>query len=394
MEKSGFYGKDWFEHYFGFTESAQTVQKNISVEDYEDHSEIISQINGKRINCGKFSLRDMNSYKNVLDLLQSGNNQEGHLHIIHGYGRQSAKIDLVDIVRHQNHEDFNGATFVAASNFNLLEYGSSFATAKNGISQYAVDSTQGPAFATATIGATVYRTYFAKHEKINTKNSIENHNSNSNYFIDYEDSNEHEIVIGQLEYEINLLERTPIPVIHGKAYINRSVSKATKSEYFNNFDFTDENNYEIAIIQNAEVTTNIQPDGNYVDSTPNQFVHQIFASSFDLSEYVDRNESNLKIMQNILFYEYRMSILQAIENSITYPNAKGSNKLVLPMIGAGFFRNPIEIVTDSIRQNEDLIIASGIDVYLVCFSDSMFEQVYPLLKDTVENTKGSIIDTK
>lgn len=394
---TSFDGYDWFQHYFGFKEKPAAVMKNIFAEDFEDHSEITSNLNGRKIKCGKFSLRDMNSYKHIFDLLRSKQSQDGHLHVIHGHGYKSKNMDLVHIIRHQNNEDFNGATFVAASNFNLLEYGSSNATASNGISQYAVDSTQGPAFATATIGSTVYRTYFVKHQKINsTLNNVKNPNSNSNYFIDYknqEDASKNEIVVGQLNYELNLLERTPIPVVHGKAILNSSTQKISNSDFFNNFDFTNENNYEIAVIQNAEVTTNINNDGVYFDANPNQFVHQIFAASFDLSDYVTKNEKNLEIMENILFYEYRMTILQAIENSITFPGSKGSNKLVLPLIGAGFFRNPIKIVTDCIKKNKDLIISSGIDVYIVCFNDQSFNDVFPLLEETVKETNGTVIDT-
>lgn len=393
-----FSGHSWFEHYLGFKESPNKVCQNITVEDFEDHTEIISQVNKRRINCGKFSIKCMESYKNILDSLQMQKSGNGHFHLIHGNGASSTRRDLVDITCHQNNEDFNGATFLSASNFNLLEYGDCNATAEIGISGYAVDSTQGPAFATATFGATLYRTYLVCHKKIDQpKNNSKSYNSNSNYFIDYKADTGDYHVIGQLEYEVNLLERTPIPVIHGKAILKGQFSELTKSELFQNkeiFDYTNEDNYEIAVIQNCEVTTNKKGWNQYFDSKPNQFVHQIFASSFDLRSYVDSNEMNLEIMKYLLFYEYRMTILQALENSVVYPNRPGSNKLVLTLLGAGFFANPIDIVIESLKKNKDVIMASGLDVYLVAYNDEIFNVIHPMLNDLIEETGGSVIETR
>lgn len=398
MSQSNFSGRDWFQHHLGFIETPQSILKNITVQHFEDHTEIISKQNGRKINCGKFSLRDMNSYNHIIDLIDSRPIQEGHFHIIHGHGTKSTQMELVDIIKHQNNEDFNGATFVAASNFNLLEYGGPQATAHNGISRYAVDTTQGPAFATATIGSTIYRTYLVEHKKITqTKNGLKNPNSNSNFFIDFEKEAKYTTVTGQLDYELNLLERTPIPVIHGKAILNSQITAIPNNELFENkelFDFTNEKYYEIAVIQNAEVTTDrISIYKKYFDSKPNQFVHQIFASSFDLGYLVQPVEKNIEIMKFILFFEYKMIILQAIENSISFPNRNGSNKLVLTLIGAGFFHNPIEIVCGAISDNIELIKKSGLDIFLVCFDDNIFKKTFPLLNDLVDKTNGSIIDT-
>lgn len=84
---------------------------------------------------------------------------------------------------------------------------------------------------------------------INQKNNSKSYNSNSHYFIDYKADTGDYYVIGQLEYEVNLLERTPIPVIHGKAILKGQFPELTKSELFQNkeiFDYTNEDNYEIA----------------------------------------------------------------------------------------------------------------------------------------------------
>ena len=124
-------------------------------------------------------------------------------------------------------------------------------TAEIGISGYAVDSTQGPAFATANFGATLYRTYLVWHKKIDKpKKQFKKLQFQLPLFYRLQ---------SRLEYEVNLLERTPIPVIHGKAILKGQFPELTKSELFQNkeiFDYTNEDNYEIAVIQNCEVTTN------------------------------------------------------------------------------------------------------------------------------------------
>ncbi|OHS92958.1 hypothetical protein TRFO_12142 [Tritrichomonas foetus] len=57
---------------------------------------------------------------------------------------KSSKLYLVDILTSQNHADFQGATFQAASNFNCLEFIGSKQSAASGVNNYALDHTQGP----------------------------------------------------------------------------------------------------------------------------------------------------------------------------------------------------------------------------------------------------------
>ena len=62
------------------------------------------------------------------------------------------------------------------------------------------------------------------------------------------------------------------------------------------------------------------------------------------------------------------------------------------MLGGGVFGNDIDLIADAIGSNINIIKDSGLDVYVVCFSDSLFTEVNHVLGKHVKSTKGSIID--
>lgn len=348
-------GEDWFKHYAGFEEYVKGVYENMVLTENDGFCQIQSKINGKTFNCGKFTIRTIDSF----NLEPIGN---GKLHIICGKGRYSKRMDLVDVLQMQNNPDFNGATFLAASNFNCLEFPSAKSRASHGIRFYAVDVTQGPTLSIASFGAILYRNYFLPYGK--TQENVDD--------------------------EINLLDSTPIFVNHGKACL----STDEEMKLVENFDFSNENLYKIGVHKNVEVTTNRLQQFNYIDAKPDQYVHQVFAASFALGSYVARNERNLEILSEILFYEYKLTILAAWENSLKYPDRAGSKKCVLTTLGMGVFNNPPEIVGNAISKCKDLILESGLDVYVVCFSDNNrdgFGAIYPHLKDAIESTQGTVI---
>ncbi|KAK8878307.1 hypothetical protein M9Y10_005072 [Tritrichomonas musculus] len=406
MSAKTFSAEDWFEHYMGFAESYDSVTNNLYVEELKDHSELINKVTNKRYNCGRFLLRDISSYEYLFSKNESFRNN-GHLNIIRGNGSRSSRFDLIDVLQHQNVDEFEGSTFLACSNFNCLEFPHANCNAKHGISNYAVDMTQGPILQTATLPCTIYRNYFVKHKKIQSiTNDIKYDESIANYFIDinsdsnvYYQSNEQVdntyVYQGQVDYELNLLERTPIPVRHGKAVLDRDNQNITNNKLFKNFDFTNENAYLIGVHQNCQVTTNREYNWTYIDTLDqNKIVHQVFASTLSLGGYATKNEENIKIMNNILINEYKLTILAAWENSLQYPNHPGSNKCVLSLLGSGSFSNPIPAVASAIIANKDLIIKSGLDVYIICFIDDIFNKVDEVVHGVVLETGGKIIDAR
>jgi hypothetical protein len=74
-----------------------------------------------------------------------------------------------------------------------------------------------------------------------------------------------------------------------------------------------------------------------------------------------------------------------------YPGRSGSKKLVLSQIGGGVFRNPSEIILNAIASCQDLIVKSGLEVYLVCYSESSFEPALERLQPMMEATGGRVI---
>ncbi|OHT00682.1 hypothetical protein TRFO_32599 [Tritrichomonas foetus] len=324
-------------------------------EETEEGATLISKINHKRFPAGKFSLRSVGSYGN----LEPRNG--GHLHIIHGHGMKSSKLYMVDVLTAQNHPDFNGATFQAASNFNCLEFIGSKQTAAKGVNVYVKDHTQGPSCAVAAGPAVTYRNYFVLHED-GTR--------------------------GQLRKEVELLSKTPLKIEHGYVKINQKECQRLQSI---DFDWADLNNYQVGVHQNCKITIERSQRGMSL-STNDQITHQIYCAAFSFPRSVIVNNFTQNLAENILKAEYRATILAAWDNSIKYPDYKGSKKCFLTLLGGGVFHNPFEIICKAISSCKDVIEMSGLDVYVVCFDDSAFNRAYPLLKDTVTQTGGSIIE--
>ncbi|KAH0792533.1 hypothetical protein GPJ56_003518 [Histomonas meleagridis] len=354
----------WFFHHFGFDETVDSVYKNIVVKHNSNTNvEIISNLNKRSFNAGLFNLRSPSDYVN---LPKKGN---GKFHIIHGYGVKPGKFSINDIVTNQNNEAFDGATFQAASNFNCLEFPSTKSTASHGISNYACDLTQGPLTAIVAPASILYRNYFYPHDG----------------------------KIGQIDSEIELLKRTPIPITHGKATISKSQEKLLKKS---NFDWTNEDNYLVGVHENCQVTTNRAdpPNGTgpnhdyFQESEPGRISHQVYASSFNFRTLVVKSDFTFGIVRNLLRSEYKSTILAALDHSIRYPGRKGSNKCVLTFVGGLAFGNPIELICKAITDNEKVIMDSGLNVYINCFDEYAFSQAYPHLKDLMLKTGGKIIE--
>ena len=354
---------DFFPGTFGFRERRADVYENIEVNETEDGSIIHDKINGKTWNAGIFEVLNMN------DIPKHDKRGGGKLHIIKGMGRDSPKYYLVDVLSSQGHPSNDGATYLAASNFNSLEFVSCRQTARNGISSYPHDHTQGPYCAIACGPSILYR----------------------NYFVQVPGSTER----GQFDKEINLLEDTPIHVEHGYAIIKRADIQQLQQT---DFDFTDLSKYKIASHKNCEVTMTRNNKNEFIfiqkeEGKRPQIAHHIYAAAFNMGRNVIQNEFTEKISESLLEAEYRNAILCAWDNSIKYPDRAGSKKLYLTLLGGGVFGNPMDLICNQIAKCKDLIIDSGLDVYVVCYDEYTFAEVFPLLQEVVETTGGSIVST-
>ena len=353
---STFKPSDWFQHLFGFKETAADVYKNFEVKEHPDHVEIVSKANGKSFNAGLFSVRNTSSF---IDLKEVGG---GSLNIIRGVGRNSPINNPLEA---QSLPGMNGATFLAASNFNCLELPSGGDTPKSGVTGYIFDRTQGPYCALASGPATVYRNYFVKHESGK---------------------------VGQLEEEIHLLKDTPLDVYttHGYPAINEKAVAELKES---GFAWDDLSKYSVGVHQNCQVTTTVNPqDGAFMD-VEGRIIHQVYAGALNFAGCVSEDKFMIEIAKNVLKAEYQAAVLSAWENSQKFPELEGSKKLILPLLGGGVLANPTGIVCEAIRSAEELIVKSGLQVCVVC-NDDLYYQVYPNLRSAMRRTGGQVIEMK
>lgn len=349
----------WFETIFGFEEFSFFVKERIEVIEFSDHVELKSKINKKVYNAGNFQIKSSarGSYK------LPKKDKQGSLNIIKGYGRQSKHFELVDILAIQSLPKWNGATYLVASNFNCLEFTSPYENASVGVNEYYEDVTQGPYAALACCPAVVYRNYFIKHQD----------------------------EIGQLNIEINLLDKTPINVKHGYAMINNDEDFKEKITEFN---WDDPNIWQIGIHSNCEVVLNRgNTESTFSIAPRNQIANHIYASAFSFYDYVKYTDLTVSIAKKLLIAEYRAAILATWENSINFSNLAGSNKLLLTLLGGGVFNNPYNIICEAINENVELIKESGLEVYISCFGEDDFIEIEQFIMKDVHITNGKVIDT-
>ncbi|KAH0801177.1 uncharacterized protein GO595_005772 [Histomonas meleagridis] len=356
MENKTFPPHEWFEKLFGFKEDVSKIYDNIECIEHDDAAVLRSKINGKEYKAGNFQVRTVSSFKNLLDQPRNG----GKLHLIKGDSHLSKHFELIDVLQNQGLPENDGASYLAASNFNCLEFVSPYQTAHNGVTRYVYDGTQGPYCSLGSGPAIVYRNYFVKQPNGN---------------------------VGQLETEIELLARTPFEVSHGYPLIYDTTAFESS-----NFDWSNPDNYPVGVHRNCQITTSQTKKGEFYLVEEGRIVHHIFAAAFNFVTTVRKNEFTLMVAKRLLSSEYRAAILAAWENSILFPGRPGSNKLYLTLLGGGVFRNPFDLICGAIEENMDVIKMSGLDVYVVCFSTSIFEEVNSFLGKCVEETDGSIID--
>lgn len=268
-------------------------------------------------------------------------------------GDGTEKVDS-DIITCETNPENDGSTFQIASNFNCLDHIPSQKPPNGLLSNYPTHFEQGGPGTVACGPALLYQQYFISHVSGQ---------------------------IGQMEEDIELLSRTPMTVEDG--YI-REIPEF--------FDYSNPNLYQIGVHQNIDVTLGRAGiDCDQYRIVNDQRIHQAFCSTISFGSVYD-TEFNLNVASSILKTEYRLTILAAMENSIKYPDRKVSKKVFLCLLGTGAFFNPISLVSNAISDCTDIIKKSGLEVNLVCFNQKIANQVYPFLKNTIEQTNGKVIN--
>ncbi|KAH0790516.1 hypothetical protein GPJ56_005595 [Histomonas meleagridis] len=351
--------EEWFERMFGFKENLQSVNENFEVHEEGGFVFLRSKVNLAKYCAGHFEIRKLSSFQRLTP--RGG----GKLHLIRGNGTKSNPLNLVDVIAAEANPDNHGATFQVASNFNCLDHvpQGNHRPPQGTCSEYYTRLVQGPPADVACGPALLYRQYF-----LPLPNGT----------------------IGQVDInnDLNLLSETPIPVHDGYTYIPESLAKDPQ---FIQFDWENLDHYPIGLHTEVDVTMDRAPHGMFKLVPPPQRVHQVFCSAVAFNNYGSKDPFVYRIASYILRAEYRATILAAWENSLNFPGRPGSNKCFLTLIGGGVFLTPMQIVTDAINECKDIIVASGLDVYIVCFDEKVYTNVHAYCGKTVEETGGSII---
>mmetsp|Transcript_54417 Transcript_54417/g.125393 ORF Transcript_54417/g.125393 Transcript_54417/m.125393 type:complete len:370 (-) Transcript_54417:201-1310(-) len=146
--------KLWFAHLFGFAEEAGRQKLYELLEIVEDESRgllrLRSRANGASYGIGHFSRPSLSELRTTASKLAPANIRSTLEHI--------ATRDVFEL---HTMPEYRGATFMAASQFNCLEFPNPDVVPEYGVTGYIFDGTQGPACALAAAPATVYRNYFA-----------------------------------------------------------------------------------------------------------------------------------------------------------------------------------------------------------------------------------------
>ena len=149
----------WFEHLFGFKEhvalrqqlpNGQIVRNPAQLrEKLELRGErLVSLVNGASYGVGTFSTPSLSELRRRAAAAEL---PPGPLQLSH--------VATRDVFALHSRPEYSGATFMAASQFNCLEFANPEAVPEDGVQNYAYDATQGPACALAAPAAAVVRHY-------------------------------------------------------------------------------------------------------------------------------------------------------------------------------------------------------------------------------------------
>jgi hypothetical protein len=130
---------------------------------------------------------------------------------------------------------------------------------------------------------------------------------------------------------------------------------------------------------------------NFTDAPKGRIVHHVYAAAFNYAGDVTNTAVTREIGGKLLAAEYQATVTAAWALSQKCPGRKGSNKLFLTLLGGGVFENAYEMICKAIKSSQELIVKSGLEVYVVCFSGHTFNQVFPLLKGAMAATGGKVI---
>lgn len=264
------------------------------------------------------------------------------------------------------HEKYPGAFFQIASNFNALEGGmGNFKANLSGMNHSPV---QGEEATMATMFATIFRRY-----ALDRINLLENLNT------------------------IFKISVRNTPLIQGLAAgktlpITRKDMGPLLIGLHENILVTSGYNDDNKMIPRSASDPRLKPAYNKNLRTKNIRVNHIFVAAHNINQNQRKdiviNNTHKEIARAILRADYEGTLLTALVHD--------ANVLVLTMLGANAFRNDAQWIAQALGDMVDLILASGIKVYLVvrhpmpAIQNTFLQDMQGVI-NTLENHKAGLV---
>ena len=318
----------WFENLFGIKETSD-IRSNFVVK----KGQLTSKANGKTFDVG------------VFECISLGQLQELYQDVDHDKFSNSSRwghIAVDDIF--EEHAKHPNALFMAASQFNCLEFVDPEITPEHGITMYKDDHTQGPACALACAANTLYRNYFVR---VGEKSGLH---------------------VGQsANHQINLLEKleTFLPKKYWtitNGYLN---STSKQLDDLNGFLAKNSDELEslvqVGLVTDTQVCFSSRKTNPWTEIEPEKkvLVHQVYCSAIACGYSNISIEKWEPLAILLLKAQYEAVLLSAY--------LIGSTKVFLTILGGGVFQNKMEWIALAIASALVKTSHLGLDVSICHF---------------------------
>ena len=322
---------DWFQKITGFKETSYdtTRQKFELLE-----GQLRSRVNNRIFSIGTLRLSSLSELREHVASIQCRR------------GKLSFRNIVGDVRAMHQREEFDGALFQVASQFNMLEMVGPGVTPEQGVTRYQNDRTQGPACAIAAGAATIYRNYFALVDGQRGQTSSRQLDGLADLGF---------ALAGKLQKPADWLWSMQ----NGYALCTTESLRAISS-HLNKASEHDRDNLRsllrIGVHSDVEVT-----EGN---ATPPRTVSQAFCSALPVA-YSDTQKSLWKpFAYLVLEAAYEATLLTAATNA-----ARGrSNIVLLTQLGGGAFGNDGGWIDVAMKRALTIMQDYDLDVRLVSYN--------------------------
>lgn len=314
----------WFRDLVGFDETnGEEVRARLRVEG----GRMTSLANGRELGCG------------TLEMPSLGELRSRTADLVSGVGPTTIREVVGDVAALHREPANAGATFQAASQFNLLEMASPDVTPEAGVGIYEHDHTQGPACAIACGAGTIYRNYFVE---------IDGHPGQT--------ADRQLDGLADLGRHLFPDDGAPWSMRNGYAMFDLPALDAVRERIGSmSDDDLDEarGHLRVGVHRSVEVTST--PSGHEVT--------QVYCSALPVA--YNRQPAHLfePLARLVLDATYEATLRAAAETRV----ASGNPTVFLTLVGGGVFGNRTAWILDAIQRALDTVPDAGLDVAIVSY---------------------------